>query len=29
MNINMLASNAGRYITGATIMIDGGLSLPG
>ena len=25
----LLASDAGRYITGSTIMIDGGLSLPG
>ena len=25
----LLASNAGRYITGATIMMDGGLCLPG
>lgn len=25
----LLASDAGRYITGSTILIDGGLSLPG
>ena len=25
----LLASEAGRYVTGATIMVDGGLSLPG
>jgi NAD(P)-dependent dehydrogenase (short-subunit alcohol dehydrogenase family) len=25
----LLASDAGRYITGSTIMIDGGISLPG
>ena len=25
----LLASDAGRYITGATIMVDGALSIPG
>ena len=25
----LLASDAGRYITGSTILVDGGLALPG